>query len=154
MKNADSIDAFIGSRVRIRRMTLGISQEQLGDALDLTFQQIQKYEKGQNRMAGRGAVVVSGFAQDGRELKVFIGVDMEGIAGVVTSSECSSSGPDYDYFRRIMTEETNAAIRAALDAGATEIVVRDGHGSGRNILPGLLHEKAKLVRGWSGGPCC
>ncbi len=90
--------------------------------------------------------------QSGEALKVFISVDMEGIAGVVTSSECGASGPDYDYFRRIMTEETNAAIRAALDAGATEIVVRDGHGSARNILPGLLHEKAKLVRGWSGGP--
>ncbi len=54
MKAADAIDAFVGSRVRLRRMTLGISQEQLGAALGLTFQQIQKYEKGQNRVgAGR-----------------------------------------------------------------------------------------------------
>ncbi|MEL7153285.1 MAG: helix-turn-helix transcriptional regulator [Pseudomonadota bacterium] len=54
MRAADDVDAFVGSRVRIRRMTLGISQEQLGSALGLTFQQIQKYEKGQNRIgAGR-----------------------------------------------------------------------------------------------------
>lgn len=54
MRSADDVDAFVGSRVRIRRMTLGISQEQLGTALGLTFQQIQKYEKGQNRIgAGR-----------------------------------------------------------------------------------------------------
>ena len=54
MRSADEVDAFVGSRVRIRRMTLGISQEQLGSALGLTFQQIQKYEKGQNRIgAGR-----------------------------------------------------------------------------------------------------
>ena len=54
MKAADDIDAYIGSRVRLRRMTLSISQEQLGEALGLTFQQIQKYEKGQNRIgAGR-----------------------------------------------------------------------------------------------------
>lgn len=54
MRSADDVDAFVGSRVRIRRMSLGISQEQLGSALGLTFQQIQKYEKGQNRIgAGR-----------------------------------------------------------------------------------------------------
>ncbi|MEM9139523.1 MAG: helix-turn-helix transcriptional regulator [Pseudomonadota bacterium] len=54
MKAADSIDAHVGSRVRLRRMTLSVSQEQLGESLGLTFQQIQKYEKGQNRIgAGR-----------------------------------------------------------------------------------------------------
>lgn len=54
MRSADDVDAYVGSRVRIRRMTLGISQEQLGASLGLTFQQIQKYEKGQNRIgAGR-----------------------------------------------------------------------------------------------------
>lgn len=54
VRSADDVDAFVGSRVRIRRMTLGVSQEQLGAALGLTFQQIQKYEKGQNRIgAGR-----------------------------------------------------------------------------------------------------
>lgn len=54
VKAADDIDAYVGARVRLRRMTLNISQEQLGDELGLTFQQIQKYEKGQNRIgAGR-----------------------------------------------------------------------------------------------------
>ncbi len=99
-----------------------------------------------------GVTCTPGPSQGSENLKVFISVDMEGIAGVVTSSECGASGPDYDFFRRIMTEEANAAIEAALEAGATEIVVRDGHGSARNILPDLLHDKAKLVRGWSGGP--
>jgi D-amino peptidase len=79
--------------------------------------------------------------------KVFISVDMEGLAGVVSGRECSSSGEDYDYFRRIMTLEANAAIEGALAAGAGEIVVRDGHGSKTNILPDLLHSKAKLLRG-------
>ncbi len=85
-------------------------------------------------------------------LKVFISVDMEGISGVVTSEECSRSGPDYGIFRRIMTLEANAAVEDALAAGATEIWVRDSHGSARNILPDLLHEKAVLVRDWAGGP--
>lgn len=50
----DPIDAHVGSRVRLRRMLIGMSQEKLGDALNLTFQQVQKYEKGANRIgAGR-----------------------------------------------------------------------------------------------------
>lgn len=50
----DPIDAHVGSRVRLRRMLIGMSQEKLGGALNLTFQQVQKYEKGANRIgAGR-----------------------------------------------------------------------------------------------------
>lgn len=50
----DAVDAHVGSRVRLRRMVLGMSQESLGKALGLTFQQVQKYEKGANRIgAGR-----------------------------------------------------------------------------------------------------
>jgi transcriptional regulator with XRE-family HTH domain len=53
-KQANPIDAQVGNRVRIRRMLIGMSQEKLGDLLGLTFQQIQKYEKGVNRIgAGR-----------------------------------------------------------------------------------------------------
>jgi D-amino peptidase len=53
-------------------------------------------------------------------------------------------------FRKIMTQETNAAIEGALAAGATEIVVRDSHGSKQNILPLMLNRNAKLLRGHSG----
>jgi transcriptional regulator with XRE-family HTH domain len=53
-KAPNPIDKHVGSRVRMRRMMLGMSQEKLGDALGLTFQQVQKYEKGTNRVgAGR-----------------------------------------------------------------------------------------------------
>jgi len=53
-KKANPIDAQVGNRVRIRRMLVGMSQERLGDLLGLTFQQVQKYEKGINRIgAGR-----------------------------------------------------------------------------------------------------
>lgn len=51
-----------------------------------------------------------------------------------------------------MTLETNAAIEGALAAGATDIVVRDSHGSARNILPELLNQRVRLLRDWSGGP--
>lgn len=49
-KAPNPTDKHVGSRVRMRRMMLGISQEKLGDALGLTFQQVQKYEKGTNRI--------------------------------------------------------------------------------------------------------
>ena len=53
-KISDPVDVHVGGRVRLRRMLIGMSQEKLGDALNLTFQQIQKYEKGANRIgAGR-----------------------------------------------------------------------------------------------------
>ena len=49
-KTPNPIDKHVGSRVRMRRMMLSMSQEKLGDALGLTFQQVQKYEKGVNRV--------------------------------------------------------------------------------------------------------
>lgn len=53
-RRANLIDIHVGSRVRLRRMVLGMSQERLGEQLGLTFQQVQKYEKGVNRIgAGR-----------------------------------------------------------------------------------------------------
>jgi transcriptional regulator with XRE-family HTH domain len=50
IKAPNPVDKYVGSRVRMRRIMLGMSQEKLGDALGLTFQQIQKYEKGTNRV--------------------------------------------------------------------------------------------------------
>jgi transcriptional regulator with XRE-family HTH domain len=50
-KSTGSIDIEIGSRVRMRRISIGMSQEKLGDMLGLTFQQVQKYEKGMNRIS-------------------------------------------------------------------------------------------------------
>jgi transcriptional regulator with XRE-family HTH domain len=50
-KSTSSIDKEIGSRVRMRRISIGMSQEKLGEMLGLTFQQVQKYEKGTNRIS-------------------------------------------------------------------------------------------------------
>ncbi len=85
-------------------------------------------------------------------LKVFISVDMEGVAGVIHWEDVSRNGKDYHLFRKLMTEEASAAVEGALAAGATEILVRDSHGSARNILPDLLHPEAQLLRDWSGSP--
>ena len=91
-----------------------------------------------------------GSAQNG--LKVFISVDMEGITGVSSREDTGSSGSQYQYFRKVMTREANAAIEGALAAGATEVVVRDSHGSKTNLLPEELNRNAVLVRGLDPGP--
>jgi D-amino peptidase len=83
---------------------------------------------------------------------VFISVDMEGLAGVVTARDVDPSGPDYPHFRAIMAGETNAAIEGAFRAGATDVLVRDSHGSKENLLPGDVDPRARLLRGLSTGP--
>lgn len=85
-------------------------------------------------------------------LKIYISVDMEGITDVIHWNEIFEKNPEYNYFRKMMTAETNAAIEGALAAGAFEIIVRDAHGSGRNLIPDELNENAQLIREWSGGP--
>jgi transcriptional regulator with XRE-family HTH domain len=56
-------DTYVGARVRMRRMMLKMSQEKLGDGLDLTFQQIQKYEKGTNRIGASRLQEISNILQ-------------------------------------------------------------------------------------------
>jgi D-amino peptidase len=91
-------------------------------------------------------IVLAAMAQQpAKKLKVFISVDMEGVSGVVTGDQTGAGGADYNRFRRLMTEEANAAIDGALDAGATEIVVNDSHGSMRNLLIEELHAPAELI---------
>lgn len=53
------IDVHVGQRIRLRRTLLGMSQEKLGEAIGLTFQQVQKYERGANRVSGSTLVAVA-----------------------------------------------------------------------------------------------
>lgn len=77
--------------------------------------------------------------------KIYISVDMEGIAHVV-NAQTAAGQFDYERGRRLMTAEVNAAIEGCLAAGAGEIVVSDSHGSAQNIIPEELNEKAYLIR--------
>lgn len=79
--------------------------------------------------------------------KVYISADMEGITGVVDSSQVSPTGRDYALGRSLMTAEVNAAIAAAFDAGATEVVVNDSHGPQTNLQPDQLDPRASLITG-------
>ena len=50
-RDPNFVDAHVGSRIRMRRQLIGMSQERLGELLGITFQQVQKYEKGSNRIS-------------------------------------------------------------------------------------------------------
>ncbi len=84
-------------------------------------------------------------------MRVYISVDMEGIAGVVHESQTDPTDPahaaEYGRFRRLMTAEANAAIEGALAAGASKIVVNDSHWFMRNLLAEELHQAAELLSG-------
>jgi D-amino peptidase len=84
-------------------------------------------------------------AKDGK--RFFISVDMEGISGVVTDQQLGVAGFEYQRFRELMTEDANAAIAAAREAGAAEFVVADSHGSFQNLLVEKLPADVQLVRG-------
>jgi D-amino peptidase len=77
--------------------------------------------------------------------KVYISVDMEGISGISGDDQLSASGREYDRSRKLMADDANAAVRGAIAAGATEVVVNDSHGSHRNIRPEDLHPSAHLI---------
>jgi D-amino peptidase len=81
-------------------------------------------------------------------LKVYISADMEGVVGVVTGDHLGPTGFEYQKAREWLTDEVNAAIRAAMGAGATEIVVSDSHGNGENILLDEIPRGVRLVRSW------
>jgi D-amino peptidase len=92
-------------------------------------------------------LVAPALASAQTKLKVYISVDMEGVAGVVSREQTSSSGGDYDWGRRMMLGEANAAIAGAFDAGATEVLVNDSHGSQTNLRPDELDRRATLITG-------
>lgn len=81
-------------------------------------------------------------------LKVHISVDMEGVAGAVTGDQLGPAGFEYGRFREFMTREALAAVNAARESGATEIVVADAHGNGENLLIEQFPGDVRIVRSW------
>jgi len=79
--------------------------------------------------------------------RVFVSVDMEGIWGVVHSNQVSATSPEYSRAQKWMVDDTNAVLAGLWDAGASEIVVNDSHGSMRNIVADALDPRASLLSG-------
>jgi D-amino peptidase len=82
-------------------------------------------------------------------MKILIAADMEGVTGVVNWDHVDPDHAEYQRFRRLMTGDVNAAVRGAFEGGAEEVVIADGHGSGRNLLIEELDPRTRLN---SGGP--
>jgi D-amino peptidase len=80
-------------------------------------------------------------------MKVFLSVDMEGVAGIVDWAQCLAAGDDYALGRDLLVGEVNAAIDGAQAAGATDILVNDSHSLMRNLPPGLLSGRAAYLSG-------
>lgn len=85
-------------------------------------------------------------------MKVYISADIEGITGVAHWDETNRTKGDYPYFAQQMTSEVRAACIGANEGGAKEILIKDAHGSARNISILDLPENVKIIRGWSRHP--
>ena len=80
-------------------------------------------------------------------MKVYISVDMEGVAGIVDWAQCLATGEDYALGRDLVAGEVNAAIEGALVAGASEILVNDSHSLMRNLPPERIGGDAAYLSG-------
>jgi transcriptional regulator with XRE-family HTH domain len=102
-------DKHVGSRVRMRRMMLGMSQEKLGDALSLTFQQVQKYEKGTNRIGASRLQQIAHF------LQVPVSFFFEGAPGIASGSGNGNAGeaPSPSYVSDFLATADGLALTKA-----------------------------------------
>lgn len=78
---------------------------------------------------------------------IFISIDMEGISSIVDWRQTGGDTGEYNYGRKLMVGDLNAAIEGALEAGVEEIVVSDAHGGMKNLQPEEVNEAAYLIRG-------
>ena len=81
-------------------------------------------------------------------MKIFISADIEGVCGVFHTRQTGENSSEYERAKKLLTEEVNAAIEGALEAGAEEILVNDSHGSMRNIILEDLNPAARLISGF------
>ena len=102
------VDVHVGSRVRLRRTLLGMSQEKLGDALGLTFQQVQKYERGANRVGASRLYDLS------RVLDVPVSYFFDEFGARQPSESSSGGSADPSSPDPIMKRETLELVRAYL----------------------------------------
>ena len=98
------VDIHVGMRLRLRRLELKLSQKQLGEALDLSFQQVQKYEKGNNRISASKLFEIAGI------LEVPTLYFFEGLS--TGSDEIGESGPGLDGLGLTQTREGLRIVKA------------------------------------------
>src|SRR5579871_6269120 len=106
-KAPNPVDKYVGSRVRMRRIMLGMSQEKLGDALGLTFQQVQKYEKGTNRVGA------SRIQQISEVLQVPVSFLFEGSPPGTVSAETAGEATSPSYVSDFLATSEGLALTRA-----------------------------------------
>jgi transcriptional regulator with XRE-family HTH domain len=106
-KAPNPIDRHVGSRVRMRRMMLTMSQEKLGDALGLTFQQVQKYEKGTNRIGA------SRLQQISHILQVPVSFFFEGAPTLPGAGEATREAPSPAYISDFLATSEGLSLTKA-----------------------------------------
>jgi transcriptional regulator with XRE-family HTH domain len=106
-KAPNPVDRYVGSRVRMRRIMLGMSQEKLGEALGLTFQQVQKYEKGTNRVGA------SRIQQIAEILQVPVSFLFEGGPSGMANAEGSTEAPSPSYVSDFLATSEGLALTRA-----------------------------------------
>lgn len=134
-KKSNPIDAHVGSRVRLRRMLIGLSQEKLGERMGLTFQQIQKYEKGVNRIGA------SRLFQLSQILEVPVQFFFEGAQSPEDSEAEGFAEPDteaflYEFLSTRDGLELNRAFVKIADPQVRRAVVELVRSLGRKQAPG------------------
>jgi len=106
-KAPNPVDRHVGGRVRMRRMMLAMSQEKLGDALGLTFQQVQKYEKGTNRIGA------SRLQQISEILQVPVSFFFEGAPNLNVEIDVAKSAPSPSYVSDFLATSEGLALTKA-----------------------------------------
>lgn len=106
-KAPNPIDRHVGARVRMRRMMLGMSQENLGEALALTFQQVQKYEKGTNRIGA------SRLQQISHILQVPVSFFFEGAPTMAEHSNATGDAPSPAFVSDFLASSEGLALTRA-----------------------------------------
>ena len=107
-KSPNPIDKHVGSRVRMRRMMLSMSQEKLGDALGLTFQQVQKYEKGTNRIGASRLQAIANI------LQVPVSFFFEGAPHVAGQTAGLGNAPSPQYLTDFLATTDGLTIAKAM----------------------------------------
>ena len=132
IKAPNPVDKYVGSRVRMRRIMLGMSQEKLGEALGLTFQQVQKYEKGTNRVGASRLQQISEILQ----VPVSFLFDGGPSGGANADGFSEGSSPAYvsDFLAtseglaltRAFTRITDAKLRRSIVELVEQVAAREG----------------------------
>jgi transcriptional regulator with XRE-family HTH domain len=99
LNEASPIDRHVGARIRMRRKILGVSQEKLADSLGLTFQQVQKYEKGANRVSASKLYEIAA------ALQTQVAYFFEGLADPSTEIDAKAKGAEQFVHDFLMTPE-------------------------------------------------